>query len=380
MIKNIELLLEKNNNIGFKPRLSICNGVAEYCIEDHYITIGSVNRIMTAVHRYFQKYPRVAPPFILKFQHPEVMVVDKLTWTLLESVCYYVIAVHKRRLYITGSFKRIISSEGLFNSPLLTLNAQCWDVSAFTRSFESNIARRHYRKVIRESAAETACLGNITGDIYSFLNNNSIQEAFSDQISEVVSELAGNACEHAKTDCIVDLDITNDYENKNKETCIGINISVTNYAEQLFEAGLEHKILNEKVDIGRYRQVKDAFDCHKSSFSKEYTKTDFFRVAAFQTGISGRSSRNCAGGMGLVKLVTSLEKQADYHHCYMISGSRTMRFIPEYHEYSDGWIGFNQSNDYLHHIPDIEIFSNADIFMPGTAFNLNFAFRKDVAV
>lgn len=380
MPRNTDLLLQHNSNTGFQPRFNIKGGLAEYIVADRIIDIKTVSRIINAFHCYLNKYRYGAPAFHLKCIGDKVNIIDKLTWTLLESACYDMVVNHNKKLYVSGNFTKTISSAGIDQSPLIYLTKANWDLSKFEKTFQSDIAKYHYRSIIPENAAESGLLGTITGDVYFFIYHLSSNEEYAEKLSEVISELIGNACEHAKSDCIVDLDVADNYINDKNEECIGVNLSVVNYSPEVFERGLERKILEENTTEGRYLSVQNAYRFHKSRFSTAYTQSDFFRITAFQKGISGRPNVTRAGGMGLVKLIGAVEQLADYHHCYILSGRRAMYFVPEYNQYDDGWIGFNKKNDYLTGTPDPTLFANADIYMPGTAFNLNFAFRKGATV
>ena len=91
----------------------------------------------------------------------------------------------------------------------------------------------------------------------------------------------------------------------------------------------------------RYKKVQEAYEYHKKYFNDDYMKEDFFNIAAYQHKISGREKIVETGGTGLTKLISSLEKKADSHQCYVLSGNRGIFFKQDYLEYNDDrLIGF----------------------------------------
>ena len=77
-----------------------------------------------------------------------------------------------------------------------------------------------------------------------------------------------------------------------------------------------------------------------------------------------------------------MEERSDAYRCYVVSGKRAVNFYKELLEYNDDkWIGFNQENDYISKIPsEIDennlVISESLMYMPGTAYNLNFVMKE----
>lgn len=68
---------------------------------------------------------------------------------------------------------------------------------------------------------------------------------------------------------------------------------------------------------------------------------------------------------------------ADSHHCYVVSGNRKLILDKDFLEYTkDDWIGFNKNNNYLEEAPEASLLINNDIYLPGTAYNLNLVLLK----
>ena len=105
---------------------------------------------------------------------------------------------------------------------------------------------------------------------------------------------------------------------------------------------------------------------------------DFYNISAFQHKISGRKQLTSGtGGTGLTKLIKALQEISEAYRCYVISGTRALNFHHEFLEYNkDGWIGFNNDNNYFESIPQEGIATECFINMPGTAYNLNFIFKE----
>ena len=84
------------------------------------------------------------------------------------------------------------------------------------------------------------------------------------------------------------------------------------------------------------------------------------------------------GGTGLTHLISALESKSDAYNCYMISGTRILRFQQDLlKQDSSGWVGFNSNHDFINHPPRYDTFSKSPIFLPGVAYNLNFVLKKE---
>lgn len=126
----------------------------------------------------------------------------------------------------------------------------------------------------------------------------------------------------------------------------------------------------------RYKKVIDGYNNHLQYFDADYTMEDFCNIATFQKKISGRKEKFQTGGVGLPELIKSLEDRSDTYRCYMISGRRCINFYNDLLEYDkDGFIGFNETNDFLTSRPKQDVVTECLINMPGTAYNLNFVMK-----
>ena len=181
---------------------------------------------------------------------------------------------------------------------------------------------------------------------------------------------------------MIDIDVQEDFKKPGApkdESYYGVNIVVINFAHVLLGDELKEKLMtrDDSALDGRCRQVKDAYSYHKNYFSDKYNVDDFFNIASFQDRVSSREDSGESGGRGLPLLIRSLERQADTHLCYVISGKNVIWFKLPYMEYNkDEWVGFNSSKNFLSDIPAEDSLGRGETFVSGTAFNLNFAMMK----
>ena len=279
-----------------------------------------------------------------------------------------------------------ILSAGISSSVLQILTNKRLNLSdrneKFIKVFEYKIYKNHFRKLLKyEDYQGTDKLSKLYDDITYFQRNLNIPPEYFDEISEVIVELLGNAIEHSKSDCLVDLDISRDYVNSKQEPVLGINLVIINFSDTLLGNDIQTKIKtidfkNKKISE-KYIKVNEALENHKEFFDENYDEEDFFNITTFQDRISGRKEYLQTGGTGLTKLIESLEDKSCDHACYVFSGSRILVFEKQYLTYKDNWIGFNKENDFISTKPSSDIFQRSDFFMPGTAYNLNFIVKVD---
>ena len=150
-----------------------------------------------------------------------------------------------------------------------------------------------------ESSSPIFC--TIMMEIRTFLSLFTDNDKYRKEVAEVVSELAGNAWEHAKSDCMIDIDVQVDFKKPGApkdESYYGVNIVVINFAHVLLGDELKEKLMtrDDSALDGRCRQVKDAYSYHKNYFSDKYNVDDFFNIASFQDRVSSREDSGESGG------------------------------------------------------------------------------------
>lgn len=378
---NVNLLFEYNKNSDILPKLLKGKGV--YTCQSKLVNGHEIRKIIRFINSIQNRYKRVKIPIVLSF--PQVAFADKLTYVILECICHYLFKqgyplTFNIRMSIKDNF---ICTEGFRYSPLLDIAGKKKSYSEnFYKKFYDDIYGRHFRRVIQgNTPSDSNKLGVLINDIDLFLRHIEVPDEYSSELSETVTELVGNALEHTKTDCLIDIDVTNKAYSKEGDDnrYYGVNVVVLNFSEKFFGYNLENKITSMGSPLGdRYNKVKVAYTNHCKFFDEEYNKSDFYNIASFQDRISGKEKKVISGGVGLTSLIKSLENKSDAHDCYMMSGKGIIYFEHEYLNYNDeDWIGFNKECDFINHRPDEKCISSSKVVFPGTAYNLNFVMRKE---
>lgn len=373
-----EKLLLQYNQGNTNRKISICNGCVIYKNNVHVFDGNVIRDILFFVNSLHNKYRNVNIP--ISFELGTIIFKDKLTYIFLEIICYILIKYYKHSVYVKFLAEPYIFTNGINSSPLLLLTTnEKRHREKFINKYKFDIYNDHYRRLISSEDMKNEKLSKIMDEIGYFLSYHEIDDQYLDDICEVIIELIGNVSEHTNADCLIDIDIAASYNKRDEPgSFYGINLNIVNFSECLFNELIKNRILHDDISgFKRYQIVRDAYHYHENHFCNNYTENDFFNIAAFQHRISGNVSKTSTGGTGLTKLICSLEKSSDSHNCYLISGDRALWFFHELLEYNDdNWIGFNQENDFLSHLPELKCVGDNTIFMPGTAFNLNFAMKR----
>ena len=385
-MNNIELLFEENSEIQYnKMQIKGHTLLVNIFPKDGLFTGREIKNILHAINYIHSKYGKTK--FTIQFRFGEVSYIDKLTYVFLECICYYLIAICKHPVQVFFKPKTDIRTIGINSSPLLLLNGtKLSSIKKFPRQFEFDIYGCHFRKLIRYSEAVSNYLGDLYEQIDRFLKLFGIDNECRDQVGLVITELVGNACEHALSDCLVDIDVAPDFKKCDSKLCVeektyyyGINIAIINFSQKLLGDDIKKNIVKAKnVPSGRYLDVTSAYTYHKEKFGDAYNEDDFCNITTFQSKISGRKEKFATGGTGLPVLIKSLEDRSNTYRCYVISGDRCVNFYHDILEYDDnGWIGFNNDNNYATNIPRHNVTDGCFIYMPGTAYNFNFVMKGE---
>lgn len=317
---------------------------------------------------------------------------DKLTFVLLECLIEDLIK-NNYRIFLNYRYKPMIHLGGLATSPLKILSTtgsvnQSILKEKYLKKFQIGISMTHFRKIIsfEKWSNDHSITCSLMQDVDSFLKTYNISKDYRKDISEVVVELAENALEHSKTDCLIDLDITDRYNKTIGNTVIdgayhGVNIVIVNFSKTLIGDNLQNKI--NEIDLNnpnssRYLYVANAEKNHSALYDDTYGKSDFYTIASFQHKISSRKGNISTGGTGLSKLLKSIEEKSDAYECYVINGNSVLWFKQEYiNTEHNEWIGFNEENDFYNKKPSQNCFEKSSFYFPGTAYNLNFVLKLD---
>lgn len=377
-MKYCELMLEQNYSVSLEKKIrnkiKFHNYRLYYPIQTDVFGGDQLYEILCVV-QYIKKTYRQKIP--ITFMLGEFEFYDKLVYVILESIIYYLFKTEKHDIKLNSKIKHSIYTEGIMYSPLKFMESK----EEYQQKFKSDLGMNHYRKLISsEEQKKEEYLSDLMQQIYCFLYNNGMSADISDQLAEVLTELVGNACEHGKSDCLLDVDITQTaYTREEVEgSYYGMNAVVLNYSPTLFFERLKRKLEEQENLSERYQYVLSAEKFHLQHLTENYFEDDFYTVSSFQHKISGDIGKNSVGGTGLTGLLQSLEEQSNTHLCYMLSGNRIFFFEKDFMGYNqDKFIGFNRQQNYLTEIPDKELFMTIQTFLPGVAYNLNYAIKKE---
>lgn len=380
-MRNIDKIFEANPRSSSK--IELIKGQAVFECYDRILSGLTIEKIINFVNTIHKKYKKINISIVFSFGY--IKLADKLSYILFECICYELINNYHHRVYIYWTPQNDILTDGVFSCPLKLLNdKRPGNQALFIKKFEMEIYQHHFRRVIDgEEKENTNYLGKLLQELDYFLKYFDITEEYRDQIAEVIAELVGNACEHGASDCLLDIDITNDHLKSIKNIpqegiFYGINIVIVNFSKTLLGDGIKNKIETHNLSTERYVQLGKAYNYHKQFFSNEYTYDDFCNIAALQDKISGRPHHNLAGGTGLTKLIHSLQEKSDMDSCYVLSGNRCVIFDRNLLNYDNqDWLGFNTNQDFLNSLPDEKAITDCYVFLPGTAYNLNFVMKRE---
>lgn len=372
---NCKLLFEKNDakklSCKIEKNMTINNKQLEYCLNVKGVFNGDHILELISVIKYIREKYRQCIPVVIRLGEFEFY--DKLVYIILENLVYYFNEIcHHNVCLEYKTIRYSIWTEGINYSTLVH--------GVNKDKYRNDINMKHFRKIIPYNGKnKDDYLSNLLQDIEGFLRNNRIGEETRNKLSEVIIELVGNAGEHGSAECMLDIDIANDYKKKEEQgNFYGLNIAMLNYSQKLFFESLKEKLESGRKLSERYINVLKAKEHHCNYFNENYGEDDFYTISSFQHKISGSRFKDSMGGTGLTSLLKSLEEDSDMHLCYMLSGKRVLFFEKENMSYDkDGYVGFNKTKSFFSDIPDDKTFITIDTFFPGVAYNLNYAVKKE---
>lgn len=370
---DIQLLLNKNLS-DVKHKVRMLNGKYVYTMYNSVLDLKAIWRFIQFVNSLKVKLPIIIE---LKNVRPE----DKLCYILLECFCYHLISARNMKISITLKVKSNIFIAGIALSPLKILSSSNppQKYEAYMKKFTNEIHERHYRRLITtDENQDGVAASKISSEIEIFLRTFRIEQEYIDDVTEVIGELIDNGLEHSDADCLIDVDVTLNYVKDGDPDGIyyGVNIVIVNFSDVLI--GDKIKQIYDQIQNDWYDKLRSAYNNHSKFWDDNYTINDFFTMAAFQNGISGRSLTSNTGGTGLTQLISALESKSDAYNCYVISGNRILRFQQELlKQDSFGWVGFNSEHDFINKPPQKNNLVKSPISFPGVAYNLNFVLKKE---
>lgn len=334
--------------------------------------------LLIVLNHYLKRYGKKLSYLYIKFEN--IQPIDKLSYIMLEIILYLTEKKYGIEFNITGTCKANINTHGFYNSIITTWGKSPNKVN-FVNLFErkNRITENGFRRNI--SCDNLTEISFLMSEVKSFLKRFDISNKDRGKIAKVVCELADNACEHAQNDCLVDIDVSLNYEKKDDNGFYySVNICVLNFSDILLGEKVKNKILHLDSNIiksSRYKNLVKGYYNHQSFFNNYYTEDHFFMIASFQNEISGRDFETNTGGKGLTEIVKEIENTATVYSCYMLSGNKGISFIPETLEIdTEGWISFNREGDFINIRPDNDVIIQSDTFIPGTAYNLSLVYKR----
>lgn len=390
-MNNIDFIVKKNTK---KSNLNISR---DQVYTYHYsnktsVFSGITLRDMIEHTNYVSAHHRQSVPIQYQFSHKNIKIADKLTYILTECFFYDLIVNKHRNIRIFFEPENDITTNGIFTSALTHLSVY-YDKKKFQESFENvfNVHDRHLRKIFRLSSnvKDEYYLSKVFKEIEMFLNAFNFNDVSIAMLAEVCIELIENSLTHAESDCLIDIDITDIHdkytgEKKQEGSYYGINIVVLNFSNKILPFDVEKKFKEEDInknvaeaDILKYQSIEKAYEVHQPNFNENYKEAFFWCFAAMQKGISGRSHADIGGGTGLYVLLSALIDKSEMVNCYMITGNSFIAFNSDVLFEKEGFIAFNKEKDFINHMPDEDIMKECAIYMPGTAYNLNFVMKDE---
>lgn len=337
-----------------------------------------INNLLGKISYINTRFGKRCKGIFLKFD--ELKPRDKMTYILLECIIYDLFKRGKEVYISTPCINASIQTSGLLNSILCHYIKRKIDANQYMKRFGNYGYNTTYRRIIKPS--DSSEVSTLMSEVKTFMKCFFyVDKPERDKIAEIVSELADNACEHAESECLIDIDMADQYSRRSDPTgkYYSVNICVINFSDICLGDKIKHKIINKEYkDASRYNEVNKAYDYHKKYFNDRYTENHFFMIAAFQNEISGRNHETETGGKGLTELIRELERQTEDHNCYVLSGTDVLLFLPECLEYNENdWVGFNESKDYLGKEPEKRVISDSHTYLCGTGYNITLIYRRN---
>ena len=95
-----------------------------------------------------------------------------------------------------------------------------------------------------------------------FLKHIYLDDTTIDILCEAITEIVGNAIEHGHSDCLIDIDVTDDtYQKQNDDEnyfYYGINVVVLSFSDKPFFQKLKRKLLTSDNLNERHQKVNQA--------------------------------------------------------------------------------------------------------------------------
>ena len=120
------------------------------------------------------------------------------------------------------------------------------------------------------------------GELKLFLSLFDINKEYALSLAKVAAELVDNASEHAESDCLIDIFVSDPVYKKQDcdDDFYAISMVVINFSDQYLNHGIKRKIEERDYEASeRYDLVAKAFENHKSSFRTNQYESDDFLIS-----------------------------------------------------------------------------------------------------
>lgn len=331
---------------------------------------------------------RVCNYTILVFQIAALNFLDDATLNVFEIIMYDLLknGIKRIKLNIKSIDEKAYTYQYYANSLIFECrvsNNKYIINNKYISLFEQkkSITLNNYRAILRNDEQKDS-LSKVYSDIPAFLKPQSIDLELSDNISEIISEIADNALEHSDGDCLINLKVFNVYGGNNRSYKL-INIVVLDLSNTKIYTSLRKNIETGNL-TGNNKIVVDAYNYHKKFFDDSYDINLFAFLSIFQRYVTTRKDSDNSGGTGLTTLIRYLIGRTYKNNCYVKSGNYSFMFSEKNLRINDdGTIGFNDTNNYHMDIPNKMYYNNSSdsdhngVNYNGTIYNLTLILKGE---
>lgn len=342
----------------------------------------------------------------------DVKFVDKLVYILFETMIYHIIHDKNWIISVIGDLKPENCSNSINTSSLAVGN---WSTGIVADSNFTNILNKKNQERCEKYKYSRSKIGDLSStrcfvsaqsetkeslhasDIYEFLEESKelIEKAGGNlsDITNTIFEIIANCAEHTNSQYIYDIDIKKVIHGSASKLkgneYVAINIAIWDFSKAKLGDAIKRKIecienTSSKEEynalIGEkeytFEKLLQSKKVHEKVWRENdaYDADDFFALAAFQPGVTGRPHPGSTGGAGLAHVLDFLLDFSDIYRCYCLTGDTIINLDKKFlTKDKDGWYSFNniQTANFVDSAPSKLCVSKSDVFYAGTAFFLH---------
>jgi hypothetical protein len=380
---NMDRIFENTKCIETK----LIDDVYKIIIKDRYFGGQSVEEIRGRFKYIIDNKTIEYPQILLRIHSRSIN--DNSTIVVFEALLIQL--VEKTNAIINIEFRRINIKDMSINyldKSLLSRQIKVKDyglvIKLNSRKFKSDfykkkiIDKAYYRSFFAKGVLNRYSSSKVKSDIKTFLNPHFSDNKVIGLMSEVACELVGNVYDHANSDCILEVTISEVEHKKTKKDFKAINMTVLNFSKTILISHIQdYFVTNRFTKKAVDESILRAYNFHESHFTSKYSRDHFYMISLFQRNFTTRVNRYITGGTGLTRLIESLTGRAYEKYSYVMTGNKVIYFTDKLKVSEDGYVGFNDSNDYFGSIPDPEIIDFSQFYLEGTLYNLSFIIDEE---